>query len=250
MSKFESIHIQGFRRLVDVKLELRPLMVLIGANGCGKTSLLDAWRLLAKSAEGRLSDTVSAMGGFGELITRSRTEGGDVTDLSVAVRINDPTAGPNSDDAESYSVRLVRAGYGFRIDREFPEFKLDSVTPADIYSQTLGTETKLSGAKGGPARILRETLSSAGYYRPFELVDLRRPQSVQPALLPGEHGEALVSSLYSLRETDRDRFEVVEDWLHAAFPDFERLEFPPVAAGMLALAWKDRQFTGENLELN
>ncbi len=243
MSQFESIHIQGFRRLVDVNLKLRPLMVMIGANGCGKTSLLEAWRLLAKSAEGRLSDTVSAMGGFGELITRPRTEAADVTDLSVAVRIKESPATQNSDDQESYSVRLVRAGYGFRIDCEFPRFKQDSGTPEDVFVQTLGTETQLSSAKGGPARILRETLSSAGYFRPFELVDLRRPQSVQPALLPGEHGEALVASLYSLRETDRDRFEVVEDWLRAAFPDFERLEFPPVAAGMLGLAWKDRHYS-------
>src|SRR4051812_40970782 len=49
MSHFDRIHVQGFRRLVDLDLELRPLNVLIGANGSGKTSSLDVFALLAAS---------------------------------------------------------------------------------------------------------------------------------------------------------------------------------------------------------
>jgi predicted ATPase len=33
------------------------------------------------------------------------------------------------------------------------------------------------------------------------------------------------------------------DTLKTAFPDFEELNFPPVAAGMLAMTWKDEKFT-------
>ncbi len=40
MEQFERIRVQGFRRLQDLELKLRPLCVLIGANGSGKTSLL------------------------------------------------------------------------------------------------------------------------------------------------------------------------------------------------------------------
>ena len=49
--------------------------------------------------------------------------------------------------------------------------------------------------------------------------------------------------LYVMKETDRDRFEAVVDTLHAAFKTFERIDFPPAAAGMLTLAWKDRDFS-------
>jgi len=48
--------------------------------------------------------------------------------------------------------------------------------------------------------------------------------------------------LFNLRETDRDRFEIIEDALRAAFPGFLRLDFPPVAAGTLAMTWKDSNF--------
>jgi predicted ATPase len=45
-----------------------------------------------------------------------------------------------------------------------------------------------------------------------------------------------------MRESDPDRFETIEDSLRAAFPSFERLSFPPVAAGTLAMIWRDRDF--------
>jgi predicted ATPase len=46
-----------------------------------------------------------------------------------------------------------------------------------------------------------------------------------------------------MREADRDRYEAVEDALRVAFPGFERLDFPPVAAGTLAMTWKDSNFS-------
>ena len=53
----------------------------------------------------------------------------------------------------------------------------------------------------------------------------------------------MVSCLYNLRETDKARFEAVEDALAAAFPGFESIGFPPVAAGTLAMTWKESDFS-------
>jgi predicted ATPase len=60
---------------------------------------------------------------------------------------------------------------------------------------------------------------------------------------PGADGEDLVPLLYSLREGDKYRFEAIVDALRAAFPTFEELNFPPVAAGTLAMTWKDSSFS-------
>jgi predicted ATPase len=38
---FSRLSVKGFRRLHDIDIPLRPLSVMIGANGVGKTSLLD-----------------------------------------------------------------------------------------------------------------------------------------------------------------------------------------------------------------
>ncbi len=49
--------------------------------------------------------------------------------------------------------------------------------------------------------------------------------------------------MFYLREADRDRFEAIEDSLRAALPAFERLDFPPVAAGTLAMTWRDKNLS-------
>jgi predicted ATPase len=65
---------------------------------------------------------------------------------------------------------------------------------------------------------------------------------MKPADLPGADGEDLVPFLYYLRENDHDRYEAIEDTIKSAFPGFESLNFPPVAAGMLTMTWKDRHY--------
>jgi predicted ATPase len=72
---------------------------------------------------------------------------------------------------------------------------------------------------------------------------VRQPQPMRPVTLPGINGEDLAACLYYLRETDSNQFAVVEDTLKSAFPDFEKLNFPPVAAGTLAMTWKDKNFS-------
>ncbi len=92
---------------------------------------------------------------------------------------------------------------------------------------------------------LRSRLSSSTLYHVLNVDSrspVRMPQPMQPASLPGKNGEELVSCLFYLRETNRERFDAIEDVLRAAFPRFERLDFPPVAAGTLALAWRERGF--------
>lgn len=41
-NRLESIHIQNYRSLADVKLDLGPVNILFGPSGAGKSSLLDA----------------------------------------------------------------------------------------------------------------------------------------------------------------------------------------------------------------
>jgi len=51
-----SLHIQNFKCLLDTKVQLSPFTVLIGPNDSGKTSFLDAIRLLGKTTEKPLSE--------------------------------------------------------------------------------------------------------------------------------------------------------------------------------------------------
>ena len=77
MTALEKVWVRGFRRLHDVDFKLKPLNVLIGANGCGKTSLLDVFTLLAASASGTLAKTISDFGGIDSNLTNLTAVDGD-----------------------------------------------------------------------------------------------------------------------------------------------------------------------------
>ena len=51
------IEITGYKSLVDVQVDLQPLVVLVGPNGAGKSNFLDALQLLSRMA---ISPTLKA----------------------------------------------------------------------------------------------------------------------------------------------------------------------------------------------
>jgi predicted ATPase len=255
--RFGQLHIQGFRRLLDVKLQLRPLSVMIGANGTGKTSVLDVLSLLASSAQGRLSSSISELSGLANLVTCDRAR-----ELGLAITMEVPGHEPLE-----YSLWLRPQGIAYMIREEALVQKRkphpDSFRHISSYRQEVEyydpekkklmpptwehnpLETSLSQVPKmfqEPEDFRRRLASSTSYHvlnvEPRSPV--RLPQSLGPAELPGRNGEDLVSCLFYLQQTDRNRFEAIEDSLRAAFPQFERLDFPPVAAGTLALAWRER----------
>jgi predicted ATPase len=92
---------------------------------------------------------------------------------------------------------------------------------------------------------LRNLLSLAALYHVLDVgprAPVKLPQQIKPANLPGGDGEDLISFLFNLQQTDPYRYERLEDTLKVAFPGFEKLNFPIVAAGMLAMTWKDKDF--------
>ena len=270
MQRFLNLTVRGFRRLAEVDLELRPLTVLIGANGVGKSSLLDTFSLLASSAQGTLNAAVSEMSGLAALMTYDRaSEVG--FGISMAV--------PNREPLD-YSLSLRPQGAAYVIDRETLQQRREKYPHPFLHIDSRGTDIKYFEVDQGrlvrpnvepdnavrpnweynplesslsqvpklfrAPEEFRQRLASSTFYHVLNVEPrspVRLPQGMRPAPLPGKNGEDLVSCLYYLREAEPDRFEAVEDSLKAAFPGFKRLDFPPVAAGTLAMTWRDSSFS-------
>jgi len=260
MEKLDHLEIKGYRRLLDVQTSLRPLTVMIGANGVGKSSILEVFDLLAKSAGGKLNAWLSESGGLSSVLTVGRA-------ASLELRVCMPV--PANPDLR-YGVEIEPRGPGYAIAKEcltqahvahsqpfkHIEAHYSSVKYYDSEKKALlppswehdPAETALSQVPKmyKAAEEFRRHLASSTYYHVLNVdskAPVRLPQPMRPATLPGSNGEDLVSCLYTMRESDRDRFETVEDSLRAAFSDFERLGFPPVAAGTLAMTWKDKNYS-------
>lgn len=253
------IRVRGFRRLRDVDLEVRPFQVVIGVNGSGKTSLLEAIALLAASSRGQLSEALRDAGGLIDVLTRDKVD---------ALELRTETV--DADDAPlAYNLALQPRGQGYWIQRESltqdrgqsQPFKfIESLNGRERFYDVEKKSLVLLEQRSDPGETLlselprmfpqaerfRSALASTTLYGSLDVSPrspVRMPQPLQPADLPGSRGEDLVSCLYGLRESDPDRFEVLEDSLRAGFPDFEKLAFPPAAAGVLSMTWKDKNFS-------
>jgi predicted ATPase len=60
----ESLHIRGYRSLDNVRLPMRPLTVVTGGNGTGKSNLYRCLQLLARASRGELARALVEEGGM------------------------------------------------------------------------------------------------------------------------------------------------------------------------------------------
>lgn len=68
MARLDRIRIAGFKSIRDQDVELRPLNVLIGANGSGKSNFIGVFRLLHELVNERLQIYVARNGGADRLL--------------------------------------------------------------------------------------------------------------------------------------------------------------------------------------
>ena len=260
MVQIRRIGIAGFRRLKDVDIEMRPVMALIGANGVGKSSFMDALSLLAASAKGSLHQRLNDLGGVAALTTR-----GSLGGITLTVELDNPGYEPLD-----YNLYLVPQGTGYAISEESltqaatrnysTPFKHFEAKYGDIHFSDPVTRSlqkldwehdHLESALSQIPRMYRQseqsrrTLSSVAQYHVLDVgqrAPVKLPQQLRPATLPGQNGEDLAPFLYNLREVEHGKYEAVEDALRAAFPKFESLSFPVVATGMISMTWKEKSF--------
>lgn len=259
MTTLKRLRVRGYRRLFDVDLPMKPFSVLIGKNGSGKTSFLETLSLLAASCNGQLAARISDLGGIGDIVTRERA-------TAIEFDLSSPVEGQSPLD---YNLRIEPRGQGYWIQQESLTQDRGKSNPFKYIESSQGNVRYFDMNQSGLVRPdwavnqletalaqvpkmfrepeeLRRMLAGTTFYASLNVAPrspVRLPQQMRPATLPGSQGEDLVPCLYSLRENDPDRFEVLEDTLSAAFPDFERLAFPPAAAGMLAMTWKDKNYS-------
>jgi predicted ATPase len=68
VAQLTSLRLAGWKSILDAEIELRPLNVLIGANGAGKSNLVSFFKLMSEMMEGRFQEHVERTGGAESLL--------------------------------------------------------------------------------------------------------------------------------------------------------------------------------------
>lgn len=264
------IEIQGFRSLREIKIDMRPLSVLIGPNGSGKSNLLDAFCLLNEAAWGSLGEGIARRGGLDSLLFR----GGD---SSLFFRIDFEPAGPfeeehstvhykvevrpvasvptvwyeqvskdqpGSPDRQLYLVQSHRGKHDvmFRniVSGEREEIKeLRDLTELAIF------QVKDQTSYPTPYKVLSQ-MSEWRFYPPIDAgpnAEIRKPQTIRSGLRVFSDCSNLVSVLHAIQQRHPGVWQDICQTLQAAYHDFVRIGFPAEGGdGKVILRWWERPF--------
>lgn len=174
MTCLDCITVRGFKSIRALEyFDLRPLNVMIGANGAGKSNFLNLFRMLAQIAERRLQLFVRGEGGPDALLFGGRRR---TTSLEVALNFN------NDKFCYQFSLEPVANTVAFATEHirpGLPEFVGSDTRPA---VPTLGGGTTWTGGHS-EARLVdagtSDVLSHMVRWRVFHFQDVSRMSQVR-----------------------------------------------------------------------
>lgn len=242
MGALERIKIEGFKSIRELDLALRPLNILIGANGAGKSNFVGVFRFLRELVNENLQLYVATAGGvdaflhFGQRITdRLRLE---VTFYQAAELSNTYgcTLLPSADDM-------------FVFGNEYVAFH-DSARYGRPYHRSLdagGLETRLNiSAQQRPiAHYVKQALSSWQVYHFHDTSEAARVKQTgdlfDNRFLRADAAN-LAAYLYVLQETAEAHYRNIVDTVRLIAPFFAdfALRPSPFNPEKIRLEWRER----------
>lgn len=116
--KIESIRLKNFKVFRDVHLkDIPPFLIVVGANGAGKTSLFDVFGFLHDCLKGNVRQALDSRGRFREVL--SRDADGDTILIEIQYRM--PISGVNR--LVTYSLEIGERGNAPYVKREILRYK-------------------------------------------------------------------------------------------------------------------------------
>lgn len=246
MSSLDKIEVKGFKSIREMDLELRPLNILIGANGAGKTNFISLFKLLNQIVEGNLQVFVSKSGGadallyFGQKVTNEIVisldfgRNGYYCKLAPSAKdtlffSEESCWGEGIYDTASNPVYYAEP-YGVSLGKGHKESKLEEETRA-VKGQ-IASEV-LEGLKSWRVYHFHDTSESAKVKQTGDLND-------NGALRPDASN--LAAFLYMLHENHANYYNLIIGTIRLAAPFFDDfvLRLSPFNSDKIQLEWREK----------
>ena len=263
--RIEQIEIKNYRVFRDVKLTWLPSMVVvIGANGTGKSTLFDVFSFLKDALVGNAASAVARRGGFRELVSRGvrgpvgitvkfRESGGRLATYAIEI-----AAEGNRVFVEREVLRYRRGQYGR--PWHFVDFSRGAgtaITNESVYGEKGAEEERAEYELDDPSIL---AVKGLGQFREFQVVSEFRSMienwhvsdfhiaDARPSAEAGyaEHlsvrGDNVAQVAQYIYETHPNHFERVLEVMRQRVPGVSGVQARPTEDGRLVLRFQDGSF--------
>ncbi|NMO22991.1 AAA family ATPase [Pyxidicoccus fallax] len=233
----DRIEIEGFKSIRQMVLDLRPVNVLIGANGAGKSNFIGVFVLLQRMMEGRLQLHVAQAGGADTLLHFGRKQ---TSELRLRLRYQPDktfyrvTLVPSAHDALIYGAENygVDGGFGFHSDG----FGVQTET---------GLLAGLPGQAGQHKTQVHQVLAGVRvhhFHDTSAAAKVKQSQDINDNEALRSDASNLAAFLFLLREKHPDSYRRLVATVRLAAPFFDdfRLRPSPFNEQKILLEWSER----------
>lgn len=232
------IEVEGFKSIRELKLDLRPLNILIGSNGSGKSNFISLFKLLNQAVEQQFQLSVRQGGGANALLHYGRRKTSQIRVLLMFEQNGYECVWvPTNDDA-----LIFKEERGYFHDFRYPRPYSEGYT-VTLQESVLPTVAKERGRIPG---YVLERLKSWKVYHFHDTSDsapVKATGDINDNFYFRSDAANLAPFLFNLQKIHPKSFDSIRDTVRMVVPFFDDFILRPVPENQtkIRLEWKERE---------
>ena len=235
----ERIIIENFKSIRKLDLELKPINILIGANGAGKSNFVSFLKMTNQIYEQRLQEYIG--NDIDSLLYFGRNNSEHIYGL---IDFNNTNAiyfwiFPETQNNKGYIKHLGDYWNGYKNqDKNYPEWH-QLTWESDIEESGI---REFSQPRASFVRFYLKSFKVYHFHDTGEKSPMKRMNKINDNRYLRENGENLASYLYYLQQKHPKEFSLIESTIRSVAPFFDRFDLAPDRSNEenIELRWLDK----------